>query len=193
MLRWRAVALALALLGAAAAGLSGQTYSYALTPSATIALPPVTGGGVRDLDFGIVTWGGTADTGAGSEAATSTAKWEFNGLKKNRTVQLSFDLPATLVMGVSSLSVSWNNAGYGSWCSRLDTDPVGLCGGGSTTTGTFNPQSANGGLSVNATTSGGASNNNRLLTVWVGGKLLTVPPASPPGLYTATLRLTIVY
>ncbi len=193
MMRSRVVALTLALLGAASSGLAGQALSFTLTPSATIVLPPVTGGGVRNLDFGIVTWGGTADTGAGSEAAASTAKWEFNGLKKNRPVQLSFDLPATLAMGASTLSVSWNNAAYGSWCSRLDTDPVSVCGGAATTTGTFNPQNANGGLSINATTSGGASNNNRLLTVWVGGKLLTVPAGSPPGQYTATLRLTIVY
>jgi hypothetical protein len=168
--------------------LRAQGTSAVVNPQAVIALTPVTGGGVRNLSFGQIAVGGSVDTGPGAETATSTAKWEFTGIRKNSNVTLTFGLP-TLTNGTSTLPVVWSNNGDGAWCTRRNTFAVGTCGtAGTTLTGTFNPA----GVAPIATTPGGAGNNDRTLTVWVGARVSALPPNTPPGLYTGTLSLTIV-
>lgn len=176
----------LALAAALPGVLSAQSINASMNPNVTIALAPVTGGGVRNIDFGTISVGGTADTGPGNEANTSTAKWEFGNLKKNETVTLTFSLP-TLTKGSSTLPVQWSNAGYGSWCTRRDPDGVGTCGGVNTEVGTFNPGS--GGASAHTPT--GPGNNDRILTVWIGAKVTALPPNMAPGLYSGTISLTM--
>ena len=197
-MRPRALALLLSLASSAlfdATAGAQQTLGVALNPSATIALDPITGGGVRNLDFGTLPAGGSADTGPGQEAlpanGTTTAKWEFGGLKKNRTVTLTFSLPSAVTRGAVSLPIAWNNPGYGRWCTRVNTTPVTGCGGPGTTQATFNPA----GAPVSLVVQPGTSNNNRFVTVWAGAKLgnPTIPANAPPGLYTATVTLTIAY
>lgn len=166
---------------------SAQSVAASNTPIGTIAPSPVSGGGVRVLDFGSIAVSGTADSGAGSETNTSTAKWEFGSLKKSATVVLTFTLP-TLTKGTSTLPVIWANAGYGSWCTRRAPATAGTCGTPtSTITGTFNP----GTLTATATTPGGAGNNDRILTIWMGGRVGTLPVNTVPGLYSGTITLTI--
>lgn len=189
MIRVLSLLSALLLLGPLQAG--AQSVAGAVNSSATIDME-VTGGGVRNLDFGTVAPGGSVDGGAGSEANASSAKWEFTGLKKNRTIALSFTLPANLTNGAATIPVTWSNAGYGSWCTRIDTDPISNCGAAGTNTGTFDPAGAN----ITASTSlTGNANNNRVLTVWVGAKLgnPTIPANAPPGLYSGTATLVITY
>jgi hypothetical protein len=176
--------LALSLPGRLAA--QSQTIVGAMNPQVTIALAPVTGGGVRNLALGTIAVGGTADTGAGSEANTNSAKWEFGGLRKNETVTLTFSFP-TMTNGSSTLPVVWSNAGYGSWCTRVAPNGTGTCGGAGTETGTFNPGVAG----ASAHTPTGAGNNDRILTVWIGATVSALPANMAPGLYTGTISLTM--
>jgi hypothetical protein len=166
--------VALPLLAAPA---QGQTA--AVNTSLEVLMPPATGGGVRNLAFGSINPGGTSDTGPGSEANVNTAKWSFSGLAKNQAITLTITLPGSLTRGPSTLPITWP-PNYGSWCSYIEGD---ACAGSTAFTpsaGTFN---------VTATTAGGAGNNNRVLDVWIGGRL-SVPAGAVAGLYTATMTLT---
>jgi hypothetical protein len=148
--------------------------------SLMVNLPPVSGGGARNLAFGSLAPGSTADTGPGSEANASTAKWQFTGLQKNAGYEMTFTLPATLTKGASVLTITWP-ANYGRWCSYRAAD---TCAGGTA----FTPSA--GSFVVNATTAAGPGNNDRVLDVWIGGQL-AVPGDARAGLYAGTLSMTI--
>lgn len=182
----RPAAVVLACLALAAAPLRGQSETQLLTATATILEPPMTGGGLRSIDFGSVAIGGSADTGPGAEGSTNTAKWEFGSLRKSASVQLTFTLP-NLTRGTHSLPVTWANPGYGTWCTRRAPATETACGGAGTLTGSFNP----GTPGTISTTPAGAGNNDRILTIWVGARIVNVPANLPPGTYTGTATLVI--
>lgn len=148
----------------------------------TIQLPPITGAGIQNLDFGALMIGASADVPPGPAAGgTSSAGWRFTGVRKNRPISLSFALPANLTNGASSLPVNWDNAGYGTLCVSN--------GGGCLVSNSFNP-SANGGvhsLSIPNNTPG----NNFDMTIYAGAR--TTVPGVPAGVYSAQVTLTMAY
>jgi hypothetical protein len=176
-------ALSAALLGiGVAAPAHAQSASGTVTASATLALPPVTGAGIQNLDFGSLTVGASADVPPGpAGGGTSSAGWRFSGVHKNRPIGLTFALPTELTSGASTLPVDWDNAGYGTACVAN--------GGGCLVSSSFNP-AANGGshtLSIPNNTPG----NNFDVTVYAGAR--TTVPSVPPGVYSAPVTLTMAY
>ncbi len=172
--------LLLVLLAAASLlGTAAHAQGAAVNSSLTVNLPPMSGGGVRSLAFGSIAPGGTADTGAGLETNTRTAKWQFTGLQRNATYNAVFTLPASLVKGSSTLPITYP-AAYGRWCSYIAGN---TCAGGTT----FTPTS---GTTVATTTPTGAGNNNRVLDLWIGAQI-SVPGSAQAGLYSGTASLTI--
>jgi hypothetical protein len=178
----RNLLLLLLVLLAAASLLGTAAHAQGATVNSSLAvnLPPMSGGGVRNLAFGSIAPGGNSDTGAGLETNTGTAKWQFTGLQRNSTYNVVFTLPASLVRGSSTLPITYP-AAYGRWCSYI---AGGTCVGGTT----FTPTS---GATVTATSAGGGGgNNNRVLDLWIGAQI-SVPVSAQAGLYSATVSLTI--
>lgn len=94
------IILALALLGTHSSGASAQLQSATSSlPTTGFVDVPVSGGGVRDLDFGVLVPGVARVIAVNS---ASSAKWEFSNIpnnngQNNRFADLSFSsLPAQL-------------------------------------------------------------------------------------------------
>lgn len=176
----RALLLLAALMAAPVLGTAVHAQTPAsLSSSLTVNLPPVSGGGVRNLSFGSINPGGTADTGPGLESNAGTAKWSFSGLQRNATYNVVFSLPFSLTRGSSTLTITYP-AGYGAWCSYIAGN---ACAGVTT----FTPDNT---TTFAMTTPAGPGNNNRVLDIWVGGQI-SVPATAQAGLYSATASLTI--
>lgn len=169
-----------ALVPALPAG--AQAAAHTVTARATLSLPPVTGAGIQNLDFGSLSVGATADVPPGPAAGgVSSAGWRFTGVHKNRPVGLTFTLPADLFNGANALPVHWDNAGYGTVC---------VSGGGAClVSASFNPAADGGTYTLDIPN--GIPGNNFDVTVYVGAR--TLVPSVPPGVYSAQVTLTMAY
>lgn len=162
-----------------------------MNTAVSITAAPVGSNVLQNLSFGTRTPGQTVDTGPGSNG--QGAIWEFTGLAKN--VSITLDFSATLLENASTdqLSVSYGNAGYGTWCTRKAT---AACGDANTNVADFNPGNISdtgpgqiGSVTAN-TNNTGTGNNDRVLTVWVGARL-PIPASTPSGAYSGTLTVTV--
>ena len=151
-----------------------------------VLTPAVTGSGVRPVEFGTVT-PGTPVARTISSAADSTGAgislFSFAGVSGARDAQLVFSW-ANLLEPITGMSIPLSLDGsYGMHCFDRKTQPP-VCT-------TFNPGSA-GGTSgtIVATPPAPPGGNTGTLRVYLGGALN--PPASlAPGLYTATISVTL--
>lgn len=151
-----------------------------------VLTPAVTGSGVRPVEFGTVT-PGTPVVRTISSAADSTATgislFSFAGITGARAAQMVFTW-ANLTEPISGMSIPLSlNGSYGMHCFDRKTQPA-VCT-------LFNPGSAAGTTgTVVATPPAPPGGNTGTLRVYLGGALN--PPASlAPGLYTATISVTL--
>jgi hypothetical protein len=180
MLRCTILSLLAATLVASPA--LAQSDPGAILANATIQLPPVTGSGIQNLDFGDLVPGATGDVTPGpSGGPTSSAGWRFSGIRKGRLLLWTFTLPTALVRGTDAIPVDWNNANYGTSCVSN--------GGGCLVNASFNP--ANPGFWRFMIIPNNTPGNNFDVTVYAGARV-TIPPV-PPGVYNASVRLTMAY
>lgn len=171
MRTWKAVlgvtAVLVLGLGLAAPAVAQTSNSADITAQANV-LTPLQVTGEQNLDFGDV-FPGVAKTV--TVADVSAGRWLTTG-ESGAEVQLTFNLPANLVSGANTLSITFGagSAGY-----NASNDA------GSATT--FDP-------AAGATTNLGVAPAQ--LYVWIGG---TVSPTAdqPSGLYTETINLTVNY
>lgn len=178
-----AVLLAALLAIAPSMPAAAQNPTGTVTARAAITLPPVTGSGIQNMDFGVLSVGAVGNVTPGPAAGgVSSAGWLFSGIRKGRPVVLTFTLPPALLNGANSLPVNWNNPGYGTLCAAR-------AGGSCDFNATFNP--ASNGAVYTFTVPNGTPGNNYDVTVYAGATT-TVPPV-PPGVYTASVTLTLAY
>jgi hypothetical protein len=160
-----------------------SAQSGTVSARASISLPPVTGAGIQNLDFGDLLVGATGNVPPGPPSGgTSSAGWQFAGIRKGRTVVLTFTLPAVLLNGANALPVNWNNANYGTFCASRN-------GGACDLSGAFNP--ASNGAVYSFPIPNNTSGNNYDLLVYAGAT--TTVPSVPPGVYSATVTLSMAY
>jgi hypothetical protein len=105
------------VLFAAAMGLLGpvtaraQTATGSITVSARVVEPPLTGSGVRPLDFGTIVPGSSVTV---QPQGPSSGAWEIGGLVRRDRVDFTFELPPSLTNEHGSsiqLSFAGNYAG----------------------------------------------------------------------------------
>ena len=162
---------------------AAQNPTGTVTARAAITLPPVTGAGIQNMDFGVLTVGAVGNVAPGPAAGgVSSAGWLFSGIRKGRPVILTFTLPPTLLNGPNSLPINWNNPGYGTLCAARAGGPCDF-------NDAFNP--ASNGAVYTFTIPNGTAGNNYDVTVYAGATT-TVPPV-PPGVYTGAVTLTLAY
>lgn len=181
------LALCAALTGGASARATAQanTITGAIAASATILFPPLSGAGVRPLDFGSLIPGAGASTVLPS--ATNAAEFRITGTQNHRSITIIIVLPVALAgPGGATIPLNFN----GNYAALCELDAAGVCQAASytswnpVTTPTFNdtPQRYKPGrprYSLND------------YSVYVGG--VATPAASQrAGHYTATIGMTMV-
>lgn len=168
---------------ALAGPLCAQAGSGAVGASAQLALPPLSGAGIQPLALGQVAVGEVVDVPPGPAAAgqlRTAAGWRFGNLRKRTIVLFSLSLPATLDRGAASVPVDWDNPGYGTLCVSRNGGPCQI-------EDSFNPASGWGLVGLPASLQG----NDLDLTIYAGARA-TIPPV-PPGVYSSTATLTMMY
>lgn len=152
-----------------------------------VVLPPaVTGSGVRPVEFGTVMPGAPVARTISSLAdstATGISLFSFAGITGARDAQLVFTW-ANLTEPISGMAIPLSlNGSYGMHCFDRKTQPA-VCT-------LFNPGSA-GGTSgtIVATPPAPPGGNSGNLRVYLGGAL-NPPTSLAPGLYTATISVTL--
>lgn len=179
----------LAVPGAGARAQAPPQWKATVTASVDVAPPPILFTTIRDLEFGRVGPGQVVDVPAQPPYAPGTwaAGARFGNIRKTDEYGISFTLPTQLVSGTATLPVSFAGNTHGWLCAWTSTPS------------NCNALSANVDPSTH-TTAGTAyvldlpnnsPSNDFTVDVYVGG-VLTVPGgAVKPGVYTATLSVTV--
>jgi hypothetical protein len=186
-----ALLLAASLLAVpgARAWAQGAQWQASVVASVDVAPPPILITTIRDLEFGRVGPGMVVDVPAQPPYAPGTwaAGARFTNIRKTDAYGIRFTLPTQLVSGTATLPVSFAGTSHGWICAW------------SSTPSTCNALSANVDPSTHTTVAtayvldipNGNPGNDFTVDVYVGG-VLTVPGGSvKPGVYTATLGVTV--
>jgi hypothetical protein len=166
-----------------------------VTASVTVSPPPILLETTRNLYFGSVGPGMVVPVPAQPPytAGTWSAAARFGNLSKTVSYGVTLDLPAQLVSGNGSgvtMPVSWSGTQYGWLCVwNFNTGTPGVCAVQQRTFSPADHTAAGTPLLIDLPNN---TPQNQVFTadVYVGGRL-TVPAATPPGLYSAPLRITV--
>ena len=186
MIRLRAICCALAGFGLLTQAARPAEAQSSILAHAIVLTPAITGAGVRPVDFGTISPGTPttrAITTAADSTATGVALMSFSGVSGNRGAQLVFTW-ADLTHATSGMTIPFSlNGSYGMYCFDRKTTAA-VCT-------LFNPGSSGGTTgTIVATPPAPPGGNTGTLRVYLGGALN--PPASlGPGLYTATISVTL--
>jgi hypothetical protein len=138
-IRLRALVATLAVVLSAAApraaSSQARTMTGSISSSVNVLFPPLTGAGVRPLNFGMIIPGTTAVTVL--PRTNAGAEFRITGTKSRKSLDIVFVLPAALVgPNAATIPLSFNG-NYAGLC-EVD-DATGLCIAASATT--WNPTS----------------------------------------------------
>lgn len=116
------LAFALLLLTAAPAALRAQVGSTAgVTTTLEILFPPITGSGIRPMNFGTVVPGTTTTV---APRAAEGAEFHVGGLLGRKSVDITFTLPAAL-SGPGGATIPLSFAG--ATAAACELDALGVC------------------------------------------------------------------
>lgn len=174
------------LVGHALVSGAGRAHAQAsVGASMTVLIAPTSGSGVRPLDLGLVTLGGTTSrtiASAADSTATGIGHINFTGVNGNRDVQVTFDLPSVLTHSASgnSMPISFNGS-YGLYCFNRNSG-VHACT-------LFNPSPGGADPSIIVITPP-APPRNGIFRVYLGGSV-TASAALEPGTYQGVVTATL--
>lgn len=179
--------LACALAGAAlSAALPAHAQSGAVGASVTVVFPPLTGTGVRGLQFGGMVPSAGPVTVLPSSALAG--EWRLTGMRNRKTIDITFTLPAALQgPGGATLPLSFNG-NFAGLCEIDDTAQT--CQTASywvwnpVTTPTFRD-------TPERYKPGRPRYSDDTYSIYIGG-IATPAPAQPAGNYTGAVGITIV-
>lgn len=191
LVRLAAVCAAL-LLGTGAAAAQTAQSTVAMDANATIVEVAPVLQTTRALQFGAVVAGQTVVVRAPpatASAGTWPAGFRFTRIRKNRTYQLTFQLPTTLTRGTAAVPVDWAGAEFGQVC--LWDIVATTCDIGEIP---FDPDRHNqltGGQPLSFTVERGIPGNNYQMDVFLGATLRVPNPPPASGTYTGTIVVTL--
>jgi|GEM_PF-754249 hypothetical protein len=190
MIRFR-LPLAALLLGALCAAAPGAALAQAeggsgfVAASVTVAYPPLTGAGVRPLQFGVVLPSAGAATVLPADARAG--EWRLTGVRGRKSLDISFTLPAALAgPNGATLPLSFNG-NFAALC-EIDNDQqcetASVVAWNPVTTPTFRD-------TPERYRPGRPRYTYDHYSVYLGGIALP-SPSQPAGSYTGTVTITII-
>lgn len=174
-----------ALLSAAPVAASGQgTITTGLPVSVEILFPPLTGGGFRALNFGVVVPGTTALV---TPRSAQGAEFHLGGLLGRKSVDVTLTLP-TVLTGPGGATIPLNFAGSNAAACELDL--LGVCQTASLVTWdpVVSPTTRIRPIKVGP---GPKVFVNDEIAIYLGGAV-TPPPTQRAGRYTASATVVLV-